>query len=140
MIEEWVAGLMRFEGVPYHHQGRSMDGIDCIGPGVVTLRDLGLRPKGWDFTAYPRDPNGSLQPMLDAELVRKPRELLTVGDVVLNAFRMQAPRHIAYIVGERYGQWVLLHADARVGKVQVERIQYGRYYRFVQGYGVPGVA
>jgi cell wall-associated NlpC family hydrolase len=135
----WVAEVRSFDGVPYHHQGRSRAGIDCPAPLILPARKFGIVAPDFDFTAYPRDPDGSLQPMLDAHLVRKPRDALGLGDVVLSAFRMRPPQHIAIIVGEGYGEWELLHASARVGKAVIERIQYGRYYRFVQGYGVPGV-
>jgi hypothetical protein len=114
--------------------------MDCPAPMILAARRFGLVSADFDVTAYAREPDGSLMPMLDAHLERKPREALQMGDVVLNAFRMKPPQHIAIIVGERWGQWELLHADARVGRVLVERIQYGRHYRFVQGYAVPGVA
>lgn len=135
----WVAHVLSFEGVPYHHQGRSRAGMDCVAPLILAARHFGIVPKDFDIAAYPRDPDGSLQPLLDEHLVRKTREALTLGDVVLNGFRLQQPRHVAVIVGERYGQWELLHAHAVVGRVQIERIQYGRQWRYVQGYGVPGV-
>lgn len=142
MVERAVfADAVRaFDGVRYHHQGRCMAGADCVAPLILTARRFGLVAADFDITAYPRDPDGSLQPLLDEHLVRKPREALLLGDVVLNAFRQKQPQHVAIIVGEAYGQWELLHANARVGKAQIERIQYGRVWRYVQGYGVPGVA
>lgn len=135
----WVAWLLLLEGTPYQHQGR-LPGValDCIGPLVVAAAHFGHRAPGWDITGYSPAPDGSLQPLLDEHLTRKPREQLGLGDVVLNAFRLGPPRHIAIIVGEQYGQWVMLHADGLVGRVQRERLQYERrYYRFVQGYSVP---
>lgn len=137
--EEWVAEVRSYIDVPYHHQGRSRDGIDCPGPLILPARHFGLVSSDFDVLAYPRDPDGSLQPLLDEHLIRKSRHELLLGDVVLNAFRFKKPQHIAVIVGFRYGEWELLHAHAAVGKVQIERLQYGRYWRFVQGYGVPGV-
>jgi cell wall-associated NlpC family hydrolase len=136
----WVAWLLALEGVPYHHQGRSVAGMDCPAPLILGARHFGIVAPDFDVTGYVRDPDGSLQPFLDEHLIRKPRAELQLGDVVLNGFKTQPPQHIAIIVGERYGEWELLHAHARVGKVQIERIQYGRYWRFVQGYAVPGVA
>lgn len=135
----WAEEVRSFDGVRYHHQGRCMDGVDCVAPLIMTARRFGIVAPDFDVTAYPRDPNGSLQPMLDSYLIRKTRDELELGDVVLNAFREKEPQHIAIIVGERYGQWELLHANSRVGKVQIERIKYGRVWRYVQGYGVPGV-
>lgn len=136
---DWVAQVLSCEGVRYHHQGRSMDGMDCPGPLILPARHFGLVPQDFDVCGYTRDPDGSLQPILDKHLERKHRSEMVIGDVVLSGFRMKPPQHIAIIVGERYGQWELLHAHAGAGKVQIERIQYGRYWRYVQGYGVPGV-
>jgi hypothetical protein len=136
----WVAEVLSYEGVPYHHQGRSRAGMDCVAPLILAARRFGIVPADFDITGYARDPDGSLQPLLDQHLERKPREELAFGDVVLNGFRLKPPQHIAIIVGTRWDEWELLHAHAITGRVQVERIQYGRRWRYVQGYGVPGVA
>jgi cell wall-associated NlpC family hydrolase len=137
---QWVTTLLRCEGTPFHHQGRLPGvGLDCPGPMIWAARELGLVAPSFDVDAYARDPDGSMQAVLDAHLTRVPRESLQLGDVILNCFRMKQPRHLAYIVGERYGQWEMLHAEANIGRVQIERIQYGRHYRYVQGYSVPGV-
>jgi hypothetical protein len=136
----WALKLLSYENTQFHHQGRLPGiGMDCPAPMICAARFFGLVPTDWDISAYPSNPDGNLQPTLDAYLQRVPRESLQLGDVVLNAFKMHAPRHLAYIVGEGWGQWEMLHADARTGKAVVERIQYGRFYRYVQGYSVPGV-
>lgn len=137
----WVATLLRCEGTRYVHQGRTPGvGLDCVGPLIWAARTLGLKPADFDINGYSRTPDGSLQPTLDAHLKRCPREALGLGDVVLNAFRLGPPRHVAVIVGEAHGQWLLLHASSDTGRVQQERLSYERrFYRFVQGYRVPGV-
>lgn len=139
---DWVATLMQCQGTPYLHQGRAPGiGLDCVGPLIWAARTLGLKPAGFDITGYTRTPDGSLQPTLDEHLERVPRERLGLGDVVLNGFRLERPRHIAVIVGEAWGEWLMLHANGDVGTVRCERIPYDRrYYRYVQGYHVPGVA
>lgn len=143
--DAWVATLLGYESTPYLHQGR-LPGValDCIGPLICAAKAHDLVEPGFDISDYPRNPDGSLQPYLDAHLVRKPRAELALGDVVLNGFRLGPPRHIAVIVGELYGEWLMLHANdqtnSQSGRVVRERIQYERrWYRFVQGYGVPGV-
>jgi cell wall-associated NlpC family hydrolase len=139
---EWVAGLMLYVGTPYAHQGR-LPGValDCVGPLICRARECGIKAADFDVNGYSPTPDGSLQPILDSHLERKPRETLQLGDVVLNAFRNTPPQHVAIIVGEAYGEWMMLHAGSTVGRVQVERLPYDRrHYRFVQGYQVPGVA
>ena len=137
----WVATLLCYEGTPCAHQGRLPGvGLDCIGPTICAAKALGLKDAGFDISDYTRQPDGSLMPYLDAHLMRKPRAELALGDVVLNAFRLGKPQHIAVIVGELYGEWVMLHANSITGRVERERIQYARrFYRYVQGYAVPGV-
>lgn len=137
----WLDALLGMEGTPYAHQGRLPGvGLDCIGPLICASKALGLKDPGFDISDYSRQPDGSLQPYLDAHLTRKPRSELVPGDVILNAFRIGAPQHIAVIVGERWGEWEMLHANSIVGRVMRERVPYDRrWYRFVQGYAVPGV-
>jgi hypothetical protein len=137
---EWVLQLRSYAGTPFHHQGRVPGvGMDCPAPMICAARHFGLVPPAWDFSNYPADPDGSLQGVLDTHLDRVARTAVQLGDVVLNAFRMHPPRHIAYVVGERWGEWEMLHADARTGRAVIERIPYGRHVRYVQGYTVPGV-
>lgn len=138
---EWVAWLLTLEGTPYRHQGRLPDvGLDCVGPLILAARHFGLQAHDFDVTGYTPQPDGSLQPILEAHLTPTPRDQLALGDVVLNGFRLEPPRHIAIIVGQAYGEWVMLHANGITGKVQRERLPYGRrYYRYVQGYSVRGV-
>ncbi len=144
MIERaaWLATLLGYEGTPYRHQGRLPGvGLDCIGPLICAAKTHGLVDSGFDISDYSREPDGSLQPLMDGYLTRKPRAELVVGDVVLNAFRLGQPQHIAVIVGERWGEWEMLHANSIVGRVMRERIPYDRrWYRFVHGYAMPGVA
>lgn len=138
--QTFVASLLRCVDTPFHDQGRVLgEGMDCPAPGVFAANECGLSVASADIAGYTREPDGSLKPYLDSVLIRVEREALQLGDVVLNAFRLQKPRHIAYIVGQRYGEWEMLHACAIRRKVIVERIQYGRHYRYVQGYNVPGV-
>lgn len=139
--EAWVAWLLTLEGTPYRHQGRLPDvGVDCVGPLILAARHFGLQPPEFDVTGYTAQPDGSLEPILDAYLIPTLRDQLGLGDVVLNGFRFERPRHIAIIVAQAWGEWVMLHANGITGKVQRERLPYGRrYYRFVQGYRVPGV-
>lgn len=139
---DWVAHILTYEDVPFQHQGRNPAvGIDCPGPLILGARHFGIKPADFNVDGYLPQPDGSLQPILDEHLDRKPRAELALGDVVLNRFRLGKPQHIGIIVGEAFGQWIMLHASRRHGKAIRERIQYDRgFYQFVQGYNVPGVS
>jgi hypothetical protein len=138
----WVAHILTYEGVRFRHQGRNVaTGIDCPGPMIMGARHFGIRAADFDVTGYQRRPDGSLRSVLDAHLEPKSRDAVTLGDVILNAFADGLEQHIGIIVGEAYGQWVVLHASSLARKVLRERIRYDAgYYRYVQGYNVPGVA
>ncbi len=53
--ERIVRAARKYIGVPFHHQGRSVLGIDCVGLDVAVARDLGLHYV--DFGRYGRNPN-----------------------------------------------------------------------------------
>jgi cell wall-associated NlpC family hydrolase len=137
----WVAHILTYEGVRFRHQGRNVStGIDCPAPVILGARHFGIVGPEFDISGYDRRPDGSLRQQMDKLLVPKAREAVTLGDVILNAFADGPEQHIGIVVGHAHGQWVVLHANAIARKVLLERIQYGpTYYRYVQGYNVPGV-
>lgn len=137
----WAQGLLAYKDTPYQHQGR-LPGValDCVGPLICRAWETGLKPRTFDVNGYSATPDGSLQPILDEHLERKARADLALGDVVLNRYRLGQPQHVAIIVGRAWDDWLMLHANQRTRKVQIERIPYDRsHYGYVQGYHVPGV-
>ncbi|HPR06075.1 MAG TPA: NlpC/P60 family protein [Denitromonas sp.] len=91
-------------GVPFRHQGRSIEpgpgqGIDCVGLAVHVARSLGL--EYIDRTGYSRSPNGTdLQDTLDAQPCLLPikRSDVQPGDLLLMRFKA-APQHVAIYAG-----------------------------------------
>jgi cell wall-associated NlpC family hydrolase len=62
---EVVREARSWVGVPFRHQGRDRNGVDCWGLPVVVLRELGALPAGFDTTHYPRSPSpGDLEARL----------------------------------------------------------------------------
>ena len=51
-----VAAARSWLGVPWRHQGRTRQGVDCAGLVVLVGRELGLAD--YDTTAYGRRPEG----------------------------------------------------------------------------------
>jgi len=80
-------------GVPYHHQGRSKTGVDCIGLLIKVAHDLNL--SDYDYTAYKETPDGKTL-MLEASrmLSRIPASKAIPGDLYVMRFR-QDPQHFA---------------------------------------------
>lgn len=106
---EISAAALAMVGTPFHAQGRLPGvGLDCIGVVVCIARQLSIPHS--DLTAYPMRPNGMLQPLLGAQLVRVHREPQE-GDVLLMSF-VGEPHHVAVMVeGDR-----IVHAYATVRK------------------------
>lgn len=110
---EISAAALAMVGSPFHAQGRLPGiGLDCIGVVVCIARRLDVPHS--DLPAYPLRPNGMLQPLLDAQLVRVQREPQE-GDVLLMSFAGE-PHHVAVMVdGER-----IVHAYQTVRKCVVQ--------------------
>jgi cell wall-associated NlpC family hydrolase len=51
-----VEEARRWVGVPFRHQGRDRNGVDCVGLPIVVLQALGAVPEGFEILDYPRHP------------------------------------------------------------------------------------
>lgn len=61
-VEELLASARTWIGVPFHHQGRSRAGVDCIGLPEAILREAGALPKRYAApTNYGRRPTSELE-------------------------------------------------------------------------------
>lgn len=103
-----VAAADAWVGVPWRHQGRSREGIDCLGLLIVVARDLGL-DQGVDVTApefrnYRRLPPAGLATELAKHLDRAGE--IAPGRIGLFALPGSAPAHVAI-----FGDW----GDDRAG-------------------------
>ena len=103
----FIAAARSYVGAPFHHQGRTRHGVDCIGLVVCAARDAGLALV--DRTDYPRDPNG----LLPVELARQfaAVESAQAGDILLMRFRGE-PQHVAILADA-----TLIHGYASIGRV-----------------------
>lgn len=133
-VEELIEDARSWIGVPYHHQGRSRAGIDCIGLVIALLRDRGALPDGFrDDAKYGRVP----QPLLVEGLTR----WCTASDVPVRGglVGIQWPRtrfvsHVALFTGT-----TLIHAYARTERV-CEHAYGGHWLKLTRGYWkLPGV-
>jgi cell wall-associated NlpC family hydrolase len=100
-----VAEARTYIGVRWLHQGRSREGVDCVGLPVVCLRKIGVELDFTGYTAVSKD-----EEMLDlcrAHLLPIALAAAAPGDVVVIGFEKQ--RHMA-IVGDHPHGLSLIHA------------------------------
>lgn len=100
------AAAREWLGVPFRHQGRSRNGIDCVGLCVLSLRACGFPVD--DVMDYPRDPDGRLLAGL-RERLGDPVSGYGVGDIVVAAFPKRE-RHIAILGDYVHGGLSIIHA------------------------------
>lgn len=128
-----VAEALTWVGTPYHANQRAKGvGADCIGLVAGVALACGLDVPDLPL-AYPPKPDGTLQPFLDANLVRIATEPQS-GDILLISLNIE-PHHLALVLdGAR-----ILHAYRPAGKVVMQ--PHDAYWKGVTRavYRFPGV-
>lgn len=103
-------------GTPWRHQGRTRQGIDCIGLPVVIGRALKISK--YDVQAYGREPKDLLAHFTQAGAVRIDPKKAADGDLI--AFHQRGyPCHCG-ILSTRNGVRNVIHASMKDKKVVEE--------------------
>ena len=113
-----ISQARKYVGTPFHHQGRSKRGLDCVGLIARVAKDLGLSE--YDFLQYDRIPN----PLLFMSILRScpdwdrvPLQEMREGDVLI--FKLSSyPCHLAFLATE--GR--IIHALSLRGRVCEHRL------------------
>lgn len=106
-----VRAARRYLNAPYHHQGRSLLGVDCTGLVVCTCRDLGMVVP--DEVDYSRDPDGrTLVQYLSSTCSLVEGEMSPADILVFWLKRSGLPQHL----GIRTDRG-MIHSWATPGKV-----------------------
>jgi cell wall-associated NlpC family hydrolase len=45
----------KYKGIPYHHAGRDLNGLDCLGLVYLFYKDCGIKIPDGDGKPYPKD-------------------------------------------------------------------------------------
>lgn len=113
-----IACARQFLGVRFAHQGRTLEGLDCLGLLIVTAQAAGLTIEGeevgtLDIPHYGNRPDAQLlRQKLDGHLLPIDRGGVREGDVVL--LKVDGlPQHLALITDYPMdGELGMIHAYA----------------------------
>lgn len=132
--EEWLASLRKYKGVRFQHQGRTSNGLDCIGLVKTAAQDLGidspLIPNN-----YRRTPAHTLfQEKAGLYLERAPYNRLQearVGDICIFWIDTpRLPRHVAVYTGfvDNAGH-MMIHSTSKRPRMVVEQRADSPYWK-----------
>lgn len=105
--KEIIAELRTYRGTPWVHQGRTRQGIDCIGLALVAARKVGMVQEGQtdrdlNIPNYGRFPyRKTFQTFMNERLIRIKREELKIADLVLITLAV-APMHVGVLGNYRH--------------------------------------
>lgn len=107
--EDIVATARTFLNVPWVHQGRSMQGVDCVGLATMTAKINDLST--FDLTSYTRLPDGiELVKLLRTQMPEnQPTMKFGLGDLLCFHSNGQ-PTHVGIVGDYKYGGFSLIHA------------------------------
>lgn len=136
-IEEFVNRLRDYRDVPFRHLGRSMEGVDCIGLIVCSLKDVGIEVV--DNTTYRRIPNPKL--LLDTVNLNNVVKIenikeIKVGDILLMKFDKE-PQHFSVVVS--LNPTYIIHCYYQVKKVVEHRLDSTWINRIVSIYRIKDI-
>ncbi|MGV1017442.1 MAG: C40 family peptidase [Fluviibacter phosphoraccumulans] len=130
--QEIVDCARGYLGVRWRHQGRSANGLDCIGLVVRVAHDLGLSTD--DASDYGRVAEGKrLQHEFDKRFVVVPKESAQPGDIILMAYYGN-PQHVGLMTDIG-----IIHAMLGVRKVVEHRIDHVWNSRIIRTYKFTGI-
>lgn len=135
-----IAAARKYAGVPFHHQGRDRNGLDCIGLIVATLRDVGIHLNDrTNYVRFPTNEDNGLELALEENFLRAPTAFFP-GTIASFRFEDRLyPTHVAWIIGG--DRMIHAHALARTDAGFVVETGMGKLWksRLWRCYHVPGV-
>jgi cell wall-associated NlpC family hydrolase len=137
--DQIVATAREWLDVPWRHQGRDREGVDCGGLLIVVARALGV--SDYEPPAYGRQPTAGVF-LTHLEMfggVRIPIGQADAGDII--AFRAGPfPCHCGISAGKRGDVGWIIHASTSVRKVAEEPLTRQLMAARVAAFRFPGVA
>ena len=114
---EIVTTARQFTGCPWRHQGRSREGVDCLGLVLLVAHELALTD--FDTRDYARQAKDeSMLEQCREHLIEIPRPDARPGDVPVMSFGNN--RHIGFFGDYLHGGLSIIHAFSHSPRKVVE--------------------
>jgi len=125
--ERLVTAARALLGVRWRHEGRSLNGLDCVGLLICAGRAVGLLPTGFDVRGYPRRPRDHTLIKRLAEFCdRVPVAAMAMGDAVAFVGSERLPCHVGLVSRRGGARPGLIHASEEIGRVVEHDLESGR--------------
>lgn len=121
-------------GVPYRHQGRGRNGVDCLGLLQMIAEKLGIA--GYDELDYSRNPSGLRMARLLGEHLQRIEYVEAREGDILHMATAKEPQHLAIISNDEPRR--IIHSSAMHGRVLEQSIEPTLKIR--GAYRIPGIA
>ncbi|PLC06410.1 hypothetical protein CY658_05090 [Variovorax sp. RO1] len=132
-----VSAARKLRGVRWRHQGRSLDGVDCIGLVVLARASLGLSTL--DVTDYARRASNEAMLSYCREHMREVTlDDIELGDVLV--MRFDSDRHMAVVADYPGGGLSIVHSHLPNKRVTENRLDQHFLSRVVGCFRMPEVS
>ena len=122
-------------GVPFHHQGRTKRGCDCIAIGMACAKSLEMEFNDW--TQYGRVPHGGkLEKSISEHMISIDIKDIAPGDGVLITWKTE-PHHAGIITQMGTGELGILHSYQSIGYVVEHHLDQKWKKRIILAYRFP---
>ena len=132
--QQIIAEARSWLGVPFLHQGRTREGVDCAGHAIEV--GIATGETFVDVNGYDRFRDGTMKPACDANLIATDGPVL--GGLLMMCFEKE-PQHLAIVANYLYGGLSIIHALGDVGRVCEHRLTPEWRRRIVQAYRYKGM-
>ncbi len=109
-VQKIIKFARAYLGVPWVHQGRSKNGVDCVGFLLLAFKSVNVDII--EIKGYSRTPDGKkLKEIMDNQpnLIQVIKNDLMVGDILLLKIKRD-PQHVALIVDSDTADFGMIHS------------------------------
>jgi len=135
LVDIVIAEARSWIGVPFHHQGRTKAGCDCVAVAMACAKKVDCEFEDW--TQYGRLPHaGKLQKSFANAGIRIPIKDIAPADGVLITWKIE-PHHVGIITRMQTGELGILHSYASIGRVVEHHLDETWRKRIVLAFRLP---